>query len=834
MVNNYMDFLKSKMAIAKDTGFEIEDSEINSVLLPHQRDIVKWAVHGGRRAVFAQFGLGKTIIQLEFCKQIISHKGGKALIICPLGVKQEFAHDAVELLGYDKPVYVKTMAEVKQADADILITNYERVRDGDIDVKYFTATSLDEAAVLRSFGSKTYQEFLTKFSGVPYKMVATATPDPNKYKELIHYAGYLEIMDTGQALTRFFQRDSTKANNLTLYPHKEEEFWLWVSSWAVFVSKPSDVNPMYSDDGYDLPPLKINYHRLITKREELPSDKDGQMKLFEVAASNLQGEAKIKRDSIVQRVAKAKEIVDSAPDDNYLIWHDLEEERHEIKRQIENVTEIYGSQDIDLREQRVIDFSEGKIKRFATKKILSGSGCNFQKYCHRAIFVGIDYKFNDFIQAIHRIYRFLQPEQVVIDIIYTDEEDEILKALQEKWERFNYQSAKMAEIVRKNGLSTVDSISEKMKRSIGVNRVVIEGNHYKYINNDCILELEQMEENSVDEIVTSIPFGNHYEYTPSYNDLGHNEDNDRFFEQMDYLTPNLLRVLKPGRVACIHVKDRILFGNATGDGMPTVDPFSDLTVMHYMKHGFRYMGRITVVTDVVRENNQTYRLGWTEQCKDGSKMGIGCPEYVLLFRKLPTDTSRAYADEPVKKSKENYSRGRWQIDAHAYWRSSGNRLISKEEVQRAPVNKLQRIYNEYSKTHIYSFEEHIKLAENLDKEGKLPATFMVIAPSSWTDKVWDDINRMRTLNSEQKRRDLQMHVCPLQLDIVERLITRYSNEGDKVLDPFGGIGTVPKTAIKMGRYGMAIELNSDYYRDGVAYCKAEEENIDTPTLFDMI
>lgn len=833
-MDNYMEFLKSKMAIAKDTGFEIESSEINSVLLPHQRDIVKWAVHGGRRAVFAQFGLGKTIIQLEFCKQIIQHKGGKALIICPLGVKQEFAHDAVELLGYDKPVYVKTMAEVKQADIDIFITNYERVRDGDIDVKYFTATSLDEAAVLRSFGSKTYQEFLTKFAGVPYKMVATATPDPNKYKELIHYAGYLEIMDTGQALTRFFQRDSTKANNLTLYPHKEEEFWLWVSSWAVFVGKPSDVNPMYSDDGYDLPPLKINYHRLITRREELPSDKDGQMKLFEVAASNLQGEAKIKRDSIVQRVAKAKEIVDGAPDDNYLIWHDLEEERHEIKRQIENVTEIYGSQDIDLREQRVIDFSEGKIKRFATKKILSGSGCNFQKHCHRAIFVGIDYKFNDFIQAIHRIYRFLQPEQVVIDIIYTDEEDEILKALQEKWERFNYQSAKMAEIVRKNGLSTVDSISEKMKRSIGVNRVVIEGNHYKYINNDCILELEQMEENSVDEIVTSIPFGNHYEYTPSYNDLGHNEDNDRFFEQMDYLTPNLLRVLKPGRVACIHVKDRILFGNATGDGMPTVDPFSDLTVMHYMKHGFRYMGRITVVTDVVRENNQTYRLGWTEQCKDGSKMGIGCPEYVLLFRKLPTDTSRAYADEPVKKSKEDYSRGRWQIDAHAYWRSSGNRLISKEEVQRAPVNKLQKIYSEYSKTHIYSFEEHIKLAEELDKEGKLPATFMVIAPSSWNDTVWDDINRMRTLNSEQKRRDLQMHVCPLQLDIVERLITRYSNEGDRVLDPFGGIGTVPKTAIKMGRYGIGMELNPDYFRDGVAYCKAEEESIDTPTLFDLI
>lgn len=832
--SKYMSFLKSKMAIAKDTGFEVKPESLNSALLSHQKDIVAWAIRGGRRAIFAKFGLGKTVMEVEFCHEVIKHEGGKALIILPLGVKQEFTRDTVDILGYEAPQYVRTMEEVKAATGDILITNYERVRDGDIDVRYFTATSLDEAAVLRSFGSKTYQEFLTKFNGVPYKLVATATPDPNKYKELIHYAGYLEIMDTGQALTRFFQRDSTKANNLTLYPHKEEEFWLWVSSWAVFVGKPSDVNPNYSDEGYDLPPLKINYHRLDTIREEFETDKWGQAMLFSEATNSLADESKIKRESIAQRVAKAKEIIEANPNDSFILWHDLEEERHEIKRQIPEAVAIWGSMDYDLREQKVIDFSDGKIKLFATKKILSGSGCNFQRYCHRAIFIGIDYKFNDFIQAVHRIYRFLQPENVEIDIIYMDEEDEIKTQLLEKWKRFDYQAEKMAQIIRKNGLATVDSISEKMKRSIGVERVVVEGQKFKYINNDCILELEQMEENSVDEIVTSIPFGNHYEYTPSYNDLGHNEDNDRFFEQMDYLTPNLLRVLKPGRVAAIHVKDRILFGNATGDGMPTLDPFSDLTVMHYMKHGFKYMGRITITTDVVRENNQTYRLGWTEQCKDGSKMGVGCPEYVLLFRKLPTNTGKAYADIPVKKTKQEYSRGRWQLDAHAYWRSSGNRLISKEELEHFPVSKLQKVYSEYSKTHIYSYEEHVALAEKLDGENKLPATFMVIAPASWNDTVWDDILRMRTLNAEQRRRDLQLHVCPLQIDIVERLIDRYSNKGDVILDPFGGIGTVPLTAMKMGRYGMAIELNNEYFRDGVGYCKAEEEEEHLPTLFDLI
>lgn len=822
------------MAISADSGFEIDKNKLNPVMLPHQKDIVAWAIKGGCRAIFAKFGLGKTIMELEFCKQVVDYAGGQALIVLPLGVKQEFSHDAVELLGYNKPPYVKTMSEVRDCKAQIMLANYERVRDGDIDPEYFTATSLDEAAVLRSFGSKTYQEFLKKFEKVKYKLVATATPDPNKYKELIHYAGYLGVMDTGQALTRFFQRDSTKANNLTLYPHKEEEFWLWVSSWAVFVGKPSDVNSEYSDKGYDLPPLKLNFHRIETKQNELSADKFGQLKLMDEASAGLKDAAKIKRESISQRVAKAKEIVEQNPNDSFILWHDLEEERHEIKRQIENVTDIYGSMDLDTREQRVIDFAEGNIKLFATKKILSGSGCNFQKHCHRAIFIGIDYKFNDFIQAVHRIYRFLQTKEVVIDIIYMDTEDEILKELMEKWKRFDYQSEKMAELIRKNGLSSTAGIAGKMKRSIGVKRVEVKGERFKYINNDCILECENMKENSIDLIVTSIPFGNHYEYTPSYNDLGHNEDNDRFFKQLDYLTPNLLKILKPGRLACIHVKDRILFGNATGDGMPTVDPFSDLTVMHFIKHGFRYMGRITITTDVVRENNQTYRLGWTEQCKDGSKMGVGCPEYVLLFRKLPTDTSKAYADEPVKKEKEDYSRGRWQIDAHSYWRSSGDRLISKEELKNIPISRLQKVYNQYSKCNVYDFKEHIQLAEELDKEDKLPATFMVIAPSSWNDTVWTDINRMRTLNADQKRRDLQMHVCPLQLDIIERLIERYSNANDKVFDPFGGIGSVPKTAIKLGRYGIACELNADYFRDGVGYCQAEEESITAPTLFDYL
>lgn len=206
----YLDFLRSKIVIAPDSGIAITEADVNPVLKPHQRDSVIWAVQGGRRALFEAFGLGKTLIQLEICRIILVRKGGKALIICPLGVKQEFAHDADRFLGMQIE-YVKTRAEAAASACAILITNYERVRDGDIDPKDFTVTSLDEASVLRSYGSKTYQDFLLKFQGVPFKFVATATPSPNRFKELIHYAGFLEIMDTGQALTRFFQRDSTKA-----------------------------------------------------------------------------------------------------------------------------------------------------------------------------------------------------------------------------------------------------------------------------------------------------------------------------------------------------------------------------------------------------------------------------------------------------------------------------------------------------------------------------------------------------------------------------------------------------------------------------------------------
>lgn len=837
---NYQEFIKSKIAVAPQGGFEVAPEQLPEILKPHQRDIVRWALRGGQRAVFASFGLGKTAIQLAIMKLIVERQlrqnEGKppkpTLIIAPLGVKQEFTRDAREFFQLELH-YIRTDSELRENGfPPFCITNYERVRDGQLKPENFIAVSLDEASILRGFGTKTYQEFLPLCSKVKYKFVATATPSPNELKELIHYAGFLGVMDTGEALTRFFQRNSEKAGDLTLYPHKEREFWMWVASWAVFLNRPSDLG--YSDEGYDLPPLRVEWHCVdIDHLAKVKIDRDGQQEFFHDAARSLPDAAREKRDTINLRVGKMCEIVNAAPERHFLLWHHLEDERRAISAALPEAAAVYGEQEIETRERTVIDFSDGKIRLLATKPELSGSGCNFQRHCSDAIFVGINYQFNDFIQAVHRIYRFLQRNPVTIHIIYADSEAEIKATLLRKWKMHDELAATMAGIIRKYGLSA-DAIRSGMRRSLGCERREVHGTHFSAVCRDCVEETAEMAENSIDLIHTSIPFSNHYEYSPSYNDFGHNLDNAHFFRQMDYLTPELLRVLKPGRVAAVHVKDRILFGSVTGAGMPTVDPFSDETVAHFRKHGFQFFGRITIETDVVRENNQTYRLGWSECCKDGTKMGVGCPEYLLLFRKLPTDHTKGYADLPVRHTKQEYSRGRWQIDARAKWNSSGNRLLTAEELENYSLEEVNHLFRERAAVTVYDYDAHLEAAGAMEKRGRLPATFETFRIPARSPWVWDDVVRMRTLNGEQTRKNLEKHICPLQFDIVERVIERWSNPGETVYDPFGGIMTVPFCAVKSGRFGIGVELNPGYWHDGIKYLTAAEAELEAPTLFDFI
>ncbi len=828
----YEAFLREKIAAAPSTGFDVPLEQMNPALKPHTRDIARWMLKGGNRACFASFGLHKTATQLEFLRLIGVHRPGLRLQVLPLGVRQEFFREAALRFAGDCAIdlrFIRSDSEIGD-ERTIYLTNYESVREGKITPRLFRAASLDEASILRSFGSKTYQEFLPAFADVEFKAVATATPDPNRYKELIHYAGYLGVMDTGQALTRFFQRDSEKAGNLTLYPHKEAEFWRWVASWAVFITKPSDLG--HDDTGYVLPEIDVRWHEIPSDYGAAGVDKIGQGLLIQNVAMSLPAAAREKRESLPARVAKVREIVEEDPADHFIVWHDLEDERHAIQQALPDAVSVWGSQDLEEREARIIGFSDGEHRLLSTKPVIAGSGCNFQRHCHREIFAGVGHKFNDFIQAVHRTYRFGQTGRVRIDIIHTEAERETVANLQAKWRRHDEQQARMAELFRTHGLDGL-ALHDSLARTIGVQRRVEKGDLFEVANNDAVLEAMEQPENSVDLIVTSIPFANHYEYTPTYNDFGHTEDNAHFWRQMDFLTPELFRILKPGRIAAIHVKDRVLFQNVTGLGAPSMDYFHEEASFHLRKHGFVKMAIVTVTTDVVRENNQTYRLGYSEMCKDGTKMGTGCSEYVLLFRKPQSDLLRGYADEPVTKRPDEYSLARWQIDAHNYWRSSGNRLLSADEMARMGPGKLAKFFTEESLRHVYDYERHVEIGEQLGARKALPKTFACLEPGSPDPNVWTDVNRMRTLNMDQARRAVEQHVCPLQFDIVDRVIERYSARGETVYDPFHGIGTVGVRAIKLGRRARGSELSASYFADQVHYLRAAEREMSMPTLFDL-
>ena len=684
----YEEFIKRKVTSIPDQGFPISADDINPILKPHQVAMVRWMVSGGRRACFAAFGLGKTIIQLETVRIVCQKTGGKGLIITPLGVRQEFMRDAA-MLGIT-PKFIRHETEIDD-EHTIYLTNYETVRDGKLDTSYFIVVSLDEAAVLRGFGgSATFREFMAIFAGdrktlnerirgreTIYRFVATASPSPNEYIELLAYAAFLGIGDVSGLKTRFFKRNSTKADDLTIMPGKEQEFWLWVSGWGIFVESPADLG--FDDAGYVLPGLDIHWHELQIQTQEFNFDRDGQGQLVRDVKLGVSAAAREKRISMEARVKKVIEIVESSDDEQIVIWCDQDAEQRAIERALKKCgitySSLYGSEHIDKRDKLMQEWRAKQTRVFLSKSVMYGAGCNLQQ-SHTMIFAGINFKFYAFIQALHREYRFLQDHIVQLHLIYTDAEVNVRAALEKKWSQHKEMVKTMTEIIKEYGLSN-SALMQKLQRAFGVERIEASGDRWKMIHNDCILETRNMQENSVGFILTSIPFSTQYEYSPNLMDFGHTDNNQHFFEQLEYLTPELLRVLQPGRLMAIHVKDRIVPGGLTGLGFQTAYPLHARCIEHYTTcpkcrekmlkdkshtctHRLGYMGMKTIVTDVVRENNQTYRLGWTEQCKDGSKMGVGMPEYLLIFRKPPTDSQDSYADNPVVKSKRKYTRAKWR------------------------------------------------------------------------------------------------------------------------------------------------------------------------------
>lgn len=869
---DYRAFLQAKVRLAKRSGFDVPEADLqHRWIKPHVGAAVRWMLAGGRRAVFASFGLHKTTMQLVAADRCLRHlRDGegdqaapvhRALIVAPLGVRREFMRDAGEL-----GITVRFVRSVVECwGPGIYLTNYETAREGKLPAELFSFVSLDEAAVLRGMGgTKAFRAFMNDgWEHVPYRFVATATPSPNDYIELLAYAAFLGVMDVGEAKTRFFRRDSEHADKLTLHPHKEAEFWLWVASWALFITKPSDLG--FPDEGYELPPLAVRWHEVQVDHGSARAEKSGQGVLFRNASLGVVEAAAEKRNTLVARIAKTAELLAEHPTEHAIVWHDLEDERRMLEDACPDMATVFGSQALEDREEIVAAFADGYLARIGAKPSMLGAGTNLQRHCRWAIFASVSSKFHDFIQAVHRLLRFGQGREVWIDIVHSESQREEVENLRRKWRQHVTMVAKMTAIIRQYGLSDA-AMAQALQRSLlepdermEVSEACPGQPRYVLARNDCVYECRRMAEGSVQLIVSSIPFGTQYEYSPSYNDLGHTDDAAHFWRHMDYLVPELLRILEPGRVAAIHVKDRIVPGGLTGLGFQTVYPFADDCRAAFRKAGFAYLGEKTNLTDVVRENNQTYRLGWSEQLKDGSRMGCGLPEKVLLFRKPPSDSSNGYADRPVAKARPDfvdrdgapaeystkrndirpvpgtgYSRARWQIDAHHYMRTSGDRPIAPEEWAAFDARRVYRLWKAFSLTQLYDFEHHVKIGEALDAVGKLPPDFMLLPPHSWHPDVWTDVAQMLSANTLQCQQGLEQHLCPMPFDIADRLIVQFSEPGDMVFDPFMGLGTTPMRALRLGRRGGGSELNPGYFLDAVKHVEAAAREMATPSLFDLL
>lgn len=852
---SYQDYLLKKIKVAERHGVKVSADRMHPSSLPAQKKIVPWALEMGAALIATDPGSGKTHMGAEVLRLLHEEKGGKMLVVTELDAMETWVSQDPEVgegvrLGV-KMEYVRNTAEAMKSDCYIVVTNYERLRDGGFDLKMFTGVWLDEGNYVKNIGSETTEAIKQQLKKVMYKWIATATPCPNELLEIINYADVLGICDRGQILTRFFQRNSTKAGELTLHPQHAEDFYLWLFSWSVWMTTPGDIG--LSDEGYKLPKLIVNWHEVpMDVAIEGGVERDGQAKIYADSANSLPEAAKIKKQSMMARLGYALGLIAENPDDHYIIWHHLEAERLLLKEALMKRTEgmdltekvyyaeIYGKQQCTDRVTTITAFTKGQIQILGTKPDCSGVGCNFQKHCHRSIAMGLNHSWDEFFQAIiKRVHRYGQYHDVIIDALYVRAEQAIVDNIKRKWAEHDLMRATMAEYQRKYGLGNSKYIEEK-RRSFMLERKVYAGKEvdgvapWELVNTDAVYEWQQRPENSVDLIVSSFPFGNHYEYTDKYNDFGHNATNGEFFEQMDYLIPELLRTLKPGRIAAIHLKNRIHYGSVTGLGFSIFHRFTHDVCAAMEKHGFYTMGFHYVPTCVVGENNQTYRLTYGELQKDSTKMGAGIPEEIWLFRKAPTTTDNAYADVPVTHDTDEYSLAAWQIDADAMWGSSGDRYLTPAEIKKMDIKKLRKWWDEHSPNKVYDYDKHVQLLKDLDAQRKLSRTWTTLPMRSNTPFIWNDVNRMHGLNMEQSRRKQRNHICPMPFDEVDRLIELYSNPGELVADPFGGLGTTGVRALKKGRRALLTELNETYATCAATYLRETEAKNEVPTLFDQL
>lgn len=424
----YKEFLQKKSVEDVPSGIEVELDSLNKNLFPFQRAIVRWALKRGRAGVFLNTGLGKTIIQLEWANVIHNHTGKNVLILSPLAVAEQFVREGKKF-GIDVN-HVRSNDQIKRG---INVTNYEILHK--IDCRDFIGVSLDESSILKQFDGKYRTTIIDTFSKTPYRMAASATPSPNDYMELGNQSQFLGIIPYHEMLATFFVHDSKETQKWRLKKHSQNEFWKWMCGWSVNIRKPSDIG--FDDDGYILPPLNQNVEIIETMEEN-----DGKLTLSKAK--------KIRRETIGLKVDKVMEIVKRYPDDEpILIWCGLNDESKELKNRLAafGAVEVKGSDKPEKKEEYLMGFTNGFVKKMITKPSIAGFGLNWQ-HCAVQIFCGVDYSFEAEYQAIRRSWRFGQTRPVNVHIVLTNKEQDIMDNVRLKEAAFEKMYSNMVDSMK--------------------------------------------------------------------------------------------------------------------------------------------------------------------------------------------------------------------------------------------------------------------------------------------------------------------------------------------------------------------------------------------------
>lgn len=756
-MNTYKEFLESKKVRVIEAGFDVKD--LNKHLFPFQQYVVRRALKAGRFAIFADCGLGKTLMQLEWAYRVMEHTGKPVLILAPLAVVGQTIQEGAKF-GIEVIEYLPEMITMHETPAGIFITNYEQLDN--INTDDFQGIVLDESSILKNFTGATKRKLIELFSDTPYKLCCTATPAPNDLNEFGNHSEFLNILDAQDMRAKWFVRDEGM-NNYRLKEHAKKDFYGWISSWAVMFSKPSDIG--FSDDGYILPePNYINVE--ITTKQREGSD------LFNTITINATNHNAELRLTMVDRLETVADIVNGS-DELFLVTVKQNAEADHLLKLVPDAIEVRGSQAPEYKKSKLLGFANNEFRVLLTKKKIVQFGLNYQN-CHNIVDASPDFSYEGLYQLIRRCLRYGQEHVVNIYLVTTDTMQNVISAINEKMNQHIEMMNEMNKNINGDTYGLVDSYEFKEVKT----------DDYWLMKGDSCQEIKRIPDNSIDLGIWSPPFSALFTYSNYIHDMGNNENHEAFFKQYAFLLKDIYRIMKPGRLICCHTKDLGVYKNSSGfTGM------YDFTGEHtraVLEAGFKLHSKITIWTDPVLEmqRTKTQRLLYKTVTSDSTYTGMGMSEYIYVFRKWEGVEDNW---EPVTNlNKKNFPLDTWQDWASGIQSNDFNNYSKEELIQTIKKQK----------------SELFRLLTECN--GGLP--------QHWYDDVWMDIKRTDVLNGKEGTdQGDEKHIAPLQLEVIHRLVNLWSNKGETVFTPFLGIGSEAYMAVKNNRKAIGIELKDSYF-----------------------